>query len=112
LASSFFFIGGNLFLMPFYLKYSLELRVDSAGLLFSLYPAAGFIVKGAITSLDAAKKLIDIGGIVVRVADRAWLEGPNHVKIPLTLFAPGYKVQCKGDWTGKGELTAFKVVVE
>ena len=40
----FFFIGGNLFLMPFYLKYLLGMKIHSAGLLFSLYPAAGFFI--------------------------------------------------------------------
>lgn len=69
-------------------------------------------VKGTITSIDASKKKIVISGITVKLRADAWLEGPNHVKIPLELFAPGYKVKCKGDWTGPAELTAFRMVVD
>jgi hypothetical protein len=74
-------------------------------------PESG-VVKGKIGSIDAQKRIIMISGITIKVPADAWLEGPNRVKIPLELFAPGYKVQCKGDWTGLSELTAFKVSVE
>ncbi len=70
------------------------------------------IAKGRISSIDTKKREIIISGITIKIPADAWLEGPNHVKIPLELFAPGYKVKCKGDWTGASELTAFKVVVE
>jgi hypothetical protein len=74
-------------------------------------PESGVVV-GKITSIDAKKKEIIISGITIKVLTDAWLEGPNRVKIPLELFAPGYEVQCKGDWTGILELTAFKVSSE
>lgn len=70
------------------------------------------VVKGKITSIDIKKREIVIGGITIKVPADAWLEGPNHVKIPLELFAPGYKVECRGEWTGVALLTAFKVTVE
>ena len=74
-------------------------------------PESG-VVKGKIASIDAKKRKIIISGITVEVPAGTWLEGPNRVKIPLELFAPGYEVQCKGDWTGVSELTAFKVSIE
>ncbi|MDD2688944.1 MAG: DUF5666 domain-containing protein [Candidatus Omnitrophica bacterium] len=70
------------------------------------------VVNGKIASIDAKKREIIISGITVKVPVDAWLEGPGHVRIPLELFAPGYSVQCKGEWTGISELTAFKVVVD
>lgn len=69
------------------------------------------VVNGKITSIDVKKRKIIISGITIKVAADAWLEGPNNVKIPLKLFAPGYCVQCKGEWTGSSELTAFKISV-
>lgn len=74
-------------------------------------PESGAI-KGRITTVDTKKRELIISGIVVKIMADAWLEGPGHVRIPIDLFAPGYKVQCKGDWTGKSELTAFKVTVD
>ncbi|MCK9574289.1 MAG: DUF5666 domain-containing protein [Candidatus Omnitrophica bacterium] len=70
------------------------------------------VVKGKITSIGAKKSEIIISGIKIKVLADAWLEGPNHVKIPLELFAVGYSVECRGDWTGISELTAFKVTVD
>ncbi|MDD5428290.1 MAG: DUF5666 domain-containing protein [Candidatus Omnitrophica bacterium] len=70
------------------------------------------VVEGKIASLDFKKREIVISGITVKVPSSAWLEGPNRVRIPLELFAPGYSVECRGDWTGPAELTAFKVVVD
>ncbi|MFA6142259.1 MAG: DUF5666 domain-containing protein [Candidatus Omnitrophota bacterium] len=69
-------------------------------------------IKGKITAVDTKKRELAIGGIVIKITANAWLEGPGHVIIPIELFACGYKVQCKGDWTGKSELTAFKVMVD
>jgi len=69
-------------------------------------------IDGKITSIDSAKREFVISGIKIKVPVDAWLEGPNRVKIPLELFAPGYSVKCKGEWTGASELTAFKVAVE
>ena len=69
-------------------------------------------IKGKIASVDSAKREIIISGIKIKVPVDAWLEGPNHVRIPLELFAPGYSVKCKGEWTGTSELTAFKVTVD
>lgn len=74
-------------------------------------PECGF-VDGKIASIDTKKRKIIVNGITIKVPANAWLEGPNQVKIPIELFAPGYKVKCKGDWTGVSELTAFKVVVD
>ncbi|MDD5196260.1 MAG: DUF5666 domain-containing protein [Candidatus Omnitrophica bacterium] len=74
-------------------------------------PESG-VVKGKVTSIDIQKREIVLSGITIKLPADAWLEGPNRVKIPLELFAPGYKVQCKGDWTGPCELTAFKVSVD
>jgi len=70
------------------------------------------VVKGKITSVNNKKREIIISGITIKVSVDAWLEGPNNVKIPLRLFAPGYSVECSGDWTGVSELTAFKVSVK
>jgi len=70
------------------------------------------VVKGKITSIDLKKRQIIISGITIKVQADTWLEGPDRVKIPLELFAPGYSVECRGDWTGVSELTAFKVSVE
>ena len=70
------------------------------------------VIEGKIASIDAKRREIIISGITVKLSADAWLEGPNHVRIPIELFAPGYKVQCRGDWTGASELTAFKVVVD
>jgi ribosomal protein L24 len=70
------------------------------------------LVRGKIASVDAKKREVVISGIMVKVLADAWLEGPDHVKIPIELFAPGYKVECRGDWTAESELTAFKVTVE
>jgi hypothetical protein len=70
------------------------------------------VVKGKIASIDSKKREIIISGIIIKVPVDTWLEGPNHVRIPLELFASGYSVECKGEWTGLSELTAFKVVVE
>jgi len=70
------------------------------------------VVQGKIALIDTKKRKIIISGITIKVPTDTWLEGPNRVKIPLELFAPGYKVQCKGDWTGDSELTAFKVSIE
>ena len=69
-------------------------------------------IKGKIASIDSAKGEIIISGIKIKVPASTWLEGPNRVRIPLGLFAPGYSVKCKGEWTGPSELTAFKVIVE
>jgi len=69
-------------------------------------------VKGRIESIDNQKRIIIISGIAIKVPADAWLEGPNRVKIPLELFAPGYKVECRGNWTGASELTAFKVSID
>jgi len=60
----FFFIGGNLFLMPFYLTYMLVLSVNDSGLIFSLYPAAGFfitVVAGKMTDSAGAAKTARVG---------------------------------------------------
>ena len=70
------------------------------------------VVEGKIESVDSKKRIIVISGITIKVPAITWLEGPNHVKIPLELFAPGYKLKCKGNWTGTSELTAFKVAVD
>lgn len=70
------------------------------------------VVQGKIASIDTKKREIIISGITIKVPADAWLEGPNRVKIPLELFAPDYSVQCKGEWTGPSELTAFKVSVD
>jgi len=70
------------------------------------------VVDGKITSVDTEKREIIISGITIKVPFDAWLEGPDRVKIPLELFAPGYSVQCKGEWTRISELTAFKVNVD
>ncbi|MDD5174087.1 MAG: DUF5666 domain-containing protein [Candidatus Omnitrophica bacterium] len=70
------------------------------------------LIKGKIASLDPKKREIIISGIKIKVQADAWLEGPGRVKIPLELFAPGYKVTCKGEWTGASELTAFKINVD
>ena len=70
------------------------------------------LVRGKITSIDVKKREVVVSGVVVKVPADAWLEGPDRVKIPLELFAPGYKVECRGDWTGASELTAFKITVE
>ena len=70
------------------------------------------VVKGRITTVDAKKGRILISGITIKVNADTWLEGPNRVKIPLELFARGYEVQCKGNWTALYELTAFKISVE
>jgi len=69
-------------------------------------------IKGRMAAIDSAKREINISGIRIKVLDDAWLEGPNHVRIPLELFAPGYSVTCKGKWTETSELTAFKVTVD
>jgi hypothetical protein len=69
-------------------------------------------IEGKIASIDSAKREIIISGIKIKVPVDAWLEGPNRVRIPLELFAPGYSVKCKGEWTGSSELTAFKVTVD
>ena len=68
-------------------------------------------IDGKITSINYVKREIIINGIKIKVPVDAWLEGPNNVKIPLKLFAPGYPVDCKGGWTGHSELTAFKITV-
>jgi len=70
------------------------------------------VVKGRIASIDTKKRKIVISGITIKVPADTWLEGPNRVKIPLELFASGYSVECRGDWTGASELTAFKVTVD
>lgn len=70
------------------------------------------VIEGKIASIDAAKKEIVISGIIVKVKKDAWLEGPGRVKIPLELFTPGYPVECRGEWTGNSEFTAFKVAVD
>jgi len=70
------------------------------------------VIKGKIASIDTEKREIVISGVTIKVPADAWLEGPNHVRIPIELFAPGYKVKCDGDWTKESELTAFKVAVE
>ena len=70
------------------------------------------VVKGRIASIDSKKREIIISGITVKVPGDAWLEGPNRVRIPLELFAVGYSVECRGNWTGNSELTAFKIAVE
>ncbi|MDP8299147.1 MAG: DUF5666 domain-containing protein [Candidatus Tantalella remota] len=70
------------------------------------------VVAGKITLIDTQKREIIISGIAIKVPADIWLEGPDHVKIPIELFAPGYKVKCKGDWTGTSQLTAFKVTVD
>jgi len=70
------------------------------------------VIDGRIASIDTKKREIIISGITIKVPVGTWLEGPNHVRIPLELFAPGYSVQCKGEWTGASKLTAFKVTVD
>jgi len=70
------------------------------------------VIKGKIASIDSVEREIIISGIKIKVPVDAWLEGPNRVKIPLELFAPGYAVECRGEWTGVSELTAFKLAVE
>jgi len=70
------------------------------------------VVKGKIAAIDNQKREIMISGITIKVPVDTWLEGPNRVKIPLELFAPGYSVQCRGEWTGPSELTAFKVSID
>jgi ribosomal protein L24 len=70
------------------------------------------VIKGKVSSMDIKKREIIISGITIKVPANAWLEGPNNIRIPLELFAPGYSVECRGDWTGVCELTAFKVSVE
>jgi ribosomal protein L24 len=70
------------------------------------------VIKGKIASIDNKKREIVISGITIKVLADAWLEGPDRVRIPIELFAPGYKVQCKGDWTGVSELSAFKITVD
>jgi len=67
------------------------------------------VIQGKIASIDTKKREIVISGITIKVPADTWLEGPDGVKIPLELFAPGYSVECKGEWTGPSELTAFKV---
>jgi len=74
-------------------------------------PECGIVI-GKIASIGAKKREIIINGIVIKVTAETWLEGPSHVRIPLELFAPGYSVECRGEWTGSGELTAFKVIVD
>ena len=38
---------------------------------------------------------------------------PDIIFAPcVELFAPGYSVKCKGEWTAASELTAFKVTVD
>ena len=69
-------------------------------------------VKGRIASVNPQKREMIISGIKIKVPVNIWLEGPNRVKIPLELFAPGYSVNCKGNWTANSELTAFKITVE
>lgn len=70
------------------------------------------VIKGKISSIDTEKREIIISGITIKVPVDAWIEGPNHVKIPLGLLASGYGLESKGNWTGASELTAFKVTVE
>lgn len=70
------------------------------------------VVKGKIASIDNKKREIIISGITIKVKADTWLEGPNRVRIPFELFASGYSVECRGDWTGVSELTAFKVSVD
>ena len=70
------------------------------------------VIEGKIASIDAAKREIVISGITVKLKKDAWLEGPGRVKIPLELFTPGYPVECRGEWTGNSEFTAFKVEVD
>lgn len=69
------------------------------------------VVKGKIASIDTKKREIIISGIKIKVPVNAWLEGPNQVRIPLELFASGYSIECRGEWTAISELTAFKVTV-
>jgi len=70
------------------------------------------VVEGKIASINSKKREIIISGITIKVPNNTWLEGPNHVRIPLELFAVGYSVECRGNWTGNNELTAFKITVE
>ena len=70
------------------------------------------VVKGKISSIDVKKREIVISGIMIKVPADTWLEGPDRVRIPLELFAPGYSVECRGGWTRASELTAFKLTVE
>lgn len=70
------------------------------------------VVKGKIASIDTKKREIIISGIAIKISADTWLEGPSRVRIPLELFALGYSVECRGEWTGISELTAFKVTVD
>ena len=69
-------------------------------------------IKGMIQSVDAAGNSLVIGGITVKIAPGAWLEGHGDMRITVGQFAAGYYVECKGAWTGQLVFTANKVEMD
>lgn len=66
-------------------------------------------IKGMIETVDTAKRELKISGIMIKITQNAWLEGPNDTPIAIEQLMPNYYVECKGNWTAPKEFTAIKV---
>lgn len=69
-------------------------------------------VEGRLEAVDSAARTLTISGIKVKVPAGAFLEGKKDMPITLEQLTVGTRVECKGTWTGPGELTASKIEVD
>lgn len=68
-------------------------------------------LKGKITSIDQARKIINISGVHINVS-KAKIQDKSNKIIPLAAMAAGDFIEVTGVFTGGGNMTASKVEKE